>query len=209
MSNQITNTHQTTRARSYPICSAVLGTVNSLKGVAIRSTTPRTILHVVRCRALMPFLCASRMAILLSPVHSTRLRFPSMRYTSVPDSNRNHTRPSRRGPRRSLIAGVASRLSAGLAILWTAAAVGFGQAPSAPQPGTPPVRTQFHEPAPIDFNDHAGFTQIFDGQSLADWEGDPAVWRVENGAIVGESSKENVVYNPYIWRKNLVAKDFF
>src|ERR1035438_5019645 len=58
------------------------------------------------------------------------------------------------------------------------------EAPAAPQPGTPPTRSQFHEPSPMDFNDHTGFTQIFDGQSLADWEGDPAFWRVENGAIV-------------------------
>jgi hypothetical protein len=60
----------------------------------------------------------------------------------------------------------------------------------------------------MDFNDHSGYTQIFDGKSLADWEGDPTVWRVENGAIVGESSKENVVYNAYIWRRDLEAKDF-
>jgi hypothetical protein len=82
------------------------------------------------------------------------------------------------------------------------------QAPAAPQPGTPPVRSQFHEPAGMDFSDHTGFTQIFDGKSLADWEGDPTVWRVENGAIVGESSKDNVVYNAYIWRRDLAAKDF-
>jgi hypothetical protein len=117
-----------------------------------------------------------------------------MRLTSSPDSNQNDRRQA--------------CLCAGLAILWTAAAVTFAQAPAAPQPGTPPVRSQFHEPSPMDFNDHTGFTQIFDGQSLADWEGDPAFWRVENGAIVGESSKDNVVYNAYIWRKNLVAKDF-
>jgi hypothetical protein len=84
----------------------------------------------------------------------------------------------------------------------------FAQAAAPPQPGTPPVRSQFHEPSAMDFNDHTGFTQIFDGKSLADWEGDPTVWRVENGAIVGESSKENVVYNAYIWRKDLVARDF-
>ena len=88
------------------------------------------------------------------------------------------------------------------------ASMAFAQAPAAPQPGNPPVRSQFHEPAAMDFNDHTGFTQIFDGKSLADWEGDPAVWRVENGAIVGESSKDNVVYNAYIWRRDLMAKDF-
>jgi hypothetical protein len=94
------------------------------------------------------------------------------------------------------------------AILAATSAMALAQAPAAPQPGNPPTRSQFHEPAAMDFNDHAGFMQIFDGKSLADWEGDPAVWRVENGAIVGESSKENFVSNAYIWRRDLIAKDF-
>jgi hypothetical protein len=93
-------------------------------------------------------------------------------------------------------------------LLAAGTAAAFAQAPAAPQPGTSPVRSQFHEPAAVDFNDHLGYTQIFDGKSLADWEGDPTVWRVENGAIVGESSKDNVVYNAYIWRRSLEAKDF-
>jgi hypothetical protein len=84
----------------------------------------------------------------------------------------------------------------------------FAQTPAAPQPGPAPVRSQFHEPAPTDFNDHTGFTQIFDGTSLADWEGDPTTWRVENNSIVGESSKDHFISNAYIWRKNLIAKDF-
>lgn len=37
----------------------------------------------------------------------------------------------------------------------------------------------------------AGFHSIFDGQSLKGWEGNPAYWRVENGAIVGETTAEN------------------
>lgn len=32
-----------------------------------------------------------------------------------------------------------------------------------------------------------GFTPIFDGKSLADWDCDPAFWRVEAGAMVGET----------------------
>ena len=84
----------------------------------------------------------------------------------------------------------ALRLYVCCSILWVASArVLLAQAPAAPQPGPPPVRSQFHEPAAMDFNDHTGYTQIFDGKSLADWEGDPTVWHVENGAIVGESSK--------------------
>ena len=66
----------------------------------------------------------------------------------------------------------------------------------------------FHEPQPLQFSDHKGFTEIFDGKSPAEWEGDPTVWRVVDGAIVGESSKEHPVFNTYIWRKGLVVKDF-
>jgi hypothetical protein len=100
-------------------------------------------------------------------------------------------------------------LCAGLAMLSLGSASALPQAaPAAPQPGNPPTRSQFHEPAALDFSDHTGFTQIFDGTSLNDWEGDPTVWRVENGAIVGESSKDKVVSNSYIWRKDLIAHDF-
>ena len=45
-------------------------------------------------------------------------------------------------------------------------------------------------------------TSIFDGQTLNGWDGDPAYWRVENGAIAGEtkpgaSPKQNTFL---IWR---------
>jgi len=48
-------------------------------------------------------------------------------------------------------------------------------------------RAQFHfdQPLPINFDDHDGWTQIFDGKSLSGWDGDPDVWHVEDGAIVG------------------------
>lgn len=66
----------------------------------------------------------------------------------------------------------------------------------------------FHEPAPLRFDDDSGFEQIFDGVSLRDWEGDPAVWRVIDGAIVGEATRNKPVFNTYIWRKGLVVKNF-
>ena len=31
-----------------------------------------------------------------------------------------------------------------------------------------------------------GFVRIFDGESLAGWQGDTSLWRVENGNLVGE-----------------------
>ncbi|HWA26294.1 MAG TPA: DUF1080 domain-containing protein [Lacunisphaera sp.] len=48
----------------------------------------------------------------------------------------------------------------------------------------------------------AGFVPIFDGTSLAGWDGDPKYWRVEDGAIVGEITPETIVKrNTFIiWR---------
>ena len=71
-----------------------------------------------------------------------------------------------------------------------------------------PAHTGFSQPDPIDFNDHEGYVSIFDGTSLKDWDGDPAVWHVENGAIVGVSTKEKPVENSYIVFRGLKAKDF-
>lgn len=80
--------------------------------------------------------------------------------------------------------------------------------------------------AAVPFEDRAGFESMFDGRSLTpgadqqktaagrgggrgqqvsrfqDWDGDPTLWRVENGTIVGESTPEKVVDpNTFlIWR---------
>ena len=66
----------------------------------------------------------------------------------------------------------------------------------------------FTEPAPFDFNDHTGYVSLFDGVSLKGWDGNPKFWRVENGAIVGESTPTNPSGNSYIVYRDLVAKDF-
>jgi hypothetical protein len=42
----------------------------------------------------------------------------------------------------------------------------------------------------IDPVEETGFQPIFDGASLKGWDGDPAFWRVENGAIVGETAAD-------------------
>ncbi|MBN2023007.1 MAG: DUF1080 domain-containing protein [Pirellulales bacterium] len=36
-----------------------------------------------------------------------------------------------------------------------------------------------------------GFRPLFDGKSLAGWDGDPTFWRVEDGAITGETTAEH------------------
>ena len=47
------------------------------------------------------------------------------------------------------------------------------------------------------------FRPIFNGEDLAGWDGDPRFWRVENGAIIGETSEENPTEeNTFlIWRE--------
>jgi len=55
---------------------------------------------------------------------------------------------------------------------------------------------------PLAMDDHSGFVSIFDGKTLDKWDGDPAFWRVEGGAIVGQSTEQNPVkQNTFvIWR---------
>ena len=73
-----------------------------------------------------------------------------------------------------------------------------------------PVAAQmvFTEPAALDFGDHEGYVSLFDGKSLKGWDGNSKFWRVENGAIVGESTPQNPSGNSYIVYRDLVAKDF-
>src|SRR5215471_17395974 len=59
----------------------------------------------------------------------------------------------------------------------------------------------FTQPDPIAFDDHDGWTSIFDGASLRDWDGNLDIWRLENGAIVGESTREKPSGTTYIiWK---------
>jgi hypothetical protein len=57
-------------------------------------------------------------------------------------------------------------------------------------------------PQPVPFENHDGFTRIFDGASLKDWDGDPRFWHAEGDAIVGRSTPDNkIAENTFvIWR---------
>lgn len=70
------------------------------------------------------------------------------------------------------------------------------------------ARSGHAEPAPIDFDDHSGFQQIFDGNTLKDWDGNPEVWSVQDGAIVGISTREKPSGNTFIVYHGTQAKDF-
>jgi hypothetical protein len=66
----------------------------------------------------------------------------------------------------------------------------------------------FTQPAPLNFNDHDGYVSLFDGKTLDKWDGNPKFWRVEDGAIVGESTAENPSGNTYLVYRGMKAKDF-
>lgn len=85
-----------------------------------------------------------------------------------------------------------------------------GQTPPAPHPTGPPPGSPAPgsrclgcgtAPEPVDYNDHTGWTQIFDGRSLTNWDGNPEVWKVEDGAITAENWPERRIGTTYIiWR---------
>jgi len=62
---------------------------------------------------------------------------------------------------------------------------------------------------PVENNDESGFVQIFDGKSLAGWEGDTNYWRVENGCLVGEVTPDNLLkQNSFIVWHGGETRDF-
>lgn len=57
--------------------------------------------------------------------------------------------------------------------------------------------------------DSLGFESIFDGKTLANWDGDPTYWRVENGCLVGEVTPSTILkQNSFIIFKGSKPKDF-
>ena len=68
---------------------------------------------------------------------------------------------------------------------------------TAPPPGSPPPGSRCSgcgtAPDPADYNDRTGWTQIFDGKTLTNWDGNPEVWKVEDGAIIAENWPERRV----------------
>lgn len=67
---------------------------------------------------------------------------------------------------------------------------------------------QQSQPTPAK-DDDAGFVSIFDGKTLANWEGDPKYWRAENGELVGEITPGNEIkQNTFIIWRGGRTKDF-
>jgi hypothetical protein len=84
-----------------------------------------------------------------------------------------------------------------------AAIAGFPQ-----QSATPYVPKQSDRPEAV-AGDEPGFKPIFDGKTLAGWDGDPTYWRVEDGALVGEITPATVIKsNTFIIWNGGKPKDF-
>ncbi|MGH9581367.1 MAG: 3-keto-disaccharide hydrolase, partial [Bryobacteraceae bacterium] len=66
----------------------------------------------------------------------------------------------------------------------------------------------FSQPEPINFNNHAGWTSMFDGKTLNGWDGDKRYWHVENGAITVESTCEKPTGTIYLVWKGGQAANF-
>jgi hypothetical protein len=88
------------------------------------------------------------------------------------------------------------------------------EAPAARPPVDGPNGTKlvgmpkFHDPAPYDIDEHTGYKQIFDGKSLAGWDADAKIWRVEDGNMVGETLEGKGIGNNYIVYRGDKTKDF-
>ena len=65
----------------------------------------------------------------------------------------------------------------------------------------------FRQPDPIAFDEHEGWTSLFDGKSLNGWSGD-SNWKVEDGAITIESTCEKPTGTVYLVWKGGEAADF-
>lgn len=62
---------------------------------------------------------------------------------------------------------------------------------------------------PFTTNDESGFVSIFDGQTLDGWKGDTNYWRVENGCLVGEVTKDKLLkQNSFIVWQGGQPRDF-
>ena len=62
---------------------------------------------------------------------------------------------------------------------------------------------------PVATNDESGFVSIFDGKTLAGWQGDTNYWRVEDGCLVGEVTPTNLLkINSFIVWHGGTPRDF-
>lgn len=93
-----------------------------------------------------------------------------------------------------------------LAVMAALAMAGGAAAQIPPAPGARPPR--YVEPAPYAFARHDGWQAMFDGRTLAGWEGQADAWRVEDGAIVSQSDGSSNAPVYLFWKGELADFEF-
>jgi hypothetical protein len=108
---------------------------------------------------------------------------------------------------QALSVRLASRWIAASAILATV----LSAQPAQPQQPAAPAKQPGGNRGPRQpvADDNTGFSPIFDGKTLQNWDGDPDFWRVENESIVGQSTTEKPLkQNTFIIWRGGTTKDF-
>lgn len=96
--------------------------------------------------------------------------------------------------------------AAAIAALTTVALLDFHQ-PRLRAQQSGPQRGTGIEALAID--DHAGFDAIFDGKTLAGWDGNPDFWRIGNETIIGESTADKPLKtNTFLIYRGAQPRDF-
>jgi 3-keto-disaccharide hydrolase len=95
--------------------------------------------------------------------------------------------------------------AAGAAVVATSILLSGSPRQGAPQ--APARGGGFRQPDAIDFNEHDGWTSLFNGKTLNGWSGD-SNWKVEDGAIVIESTCEQPTGTIYLVWQGGEAADF-
>ena len=106
---------------------------------------------------------------------------------------------------------MATVVAVGIAVLSAVQPPVAGAPPGGGAPGAPWQGRgrggMFTQPEPIDFQEHEGWTSLFDGKTLNGWSGDRN-WKVEDGAITIESSCEQPTGTVYLVWQGGDAADF-
>jgi hypothetical protein len=66
----------------------------------------------------------------------------------------------------------------------------------------------FTHPVPINYGNHTGWISLFNGKNLDGWKGNPDVWHVQDGAIVGTSSPQHPTGTTNIFYTRLQPSNF-
>lgn len=88
------------------------------------------------------------------------------------------------------------------------AASASAQAPAPTGPAGGPPRPAPTPAAPYNFNDHPGWTQMFDGKTLQNWAGPMESWRIEDGAISSSQTAAAPQGSVYLYWTGGEVRDF-